>query len=1214
MSTLKREAGRTGAFFAEVKDAACEEEKAAMQSPTPDLATRPRGGRVFAPKCLCLLSKYPFVEASRTWLLQLYRLSCSPTRIPLERYICNFLLEVPTPVPGRVDVQYSMLDLVLYYPCPSPHQPVLWSGGLSLEAVFECLSPKNLLRVFNAVLLEQQVLLHSTQLSLLTAVAEFLTACMWPLAYSHVFIPILPRQCLYLCANSPVPFLLGCHTDSFRVVADQLPDTVSVVDLDLNQVYPASGVSLPNLPERRQAKLLRAIHEHANLFEAQQRYLQKQKQLSKEQRRVPPTPSHSALPPAAPPPLLVLSVTSTPSSTTARTAAATRLPASPLILSQSRPPPCLEPASHLGASTTSESSLESPLSPLPSPSPHRILRNLDDPFSQARRSLQVGAGEAGVMTEEDWDAIRDAFLGFFLAILREYRKFLVFPSKEDPKPKLEFRRTDFVASHPSEWAPFLEEFSRTQALQSFLDARLQPDPEDVGEISLFDELIEARKRGKPRFSMGAIGGNRRQASFRRPVHFRHPKEIKTLVALQPDVSSLPDEPFIYDGFPMLQEKWYTPPRPVNDLAGRGPEDDGRGWVRRRGRRRRGIKKRNHILRFKSDHIPWDPATSVFSTFLMTFCLTIGRDLQQQHDVSFDAIQRQASEHLVTSKDATSDGESVIGPEGTNDPSVDRLSVTEREHGKQEEGEEGKGEPAIEELDKRHYELGSDSEHKISHQFSAAASFRLRPRMRCLSEDKREERVHAAIGKLTIAFDVLKRMRAQRTPADEWIYRCLIDAASRLGAVDMALQALTEMNEAGFAVDASVVSTLLSGAASSQASQALSLLDWNKIRQRNDGRSGSSGGSGTGHYSVHGSQKHGARLSSGTPKVFKEALSAFRKIGTPGQSGFWSLSNGGNGGSADGRNQTGVGRGGEVDNACAGNAGVGNQGSWERQSTRGTQVIANPVSLPFELILDESARRDAEARAFQSDSNFGSGAKGGEREGANEGEAVSDSKSDATAYNTPSINFQVKYGESLLNVLFPNLALDVDSETCPQCNSRLSAAEIQSGWLPDPNNYTTSCPLCETAREAKIKEQQRAIQQHQQQQGMNHLLDFKSLDLSGVDRDRRSSVISRPIPPPPVRRFVARFSVHCTASDWIGSTGPGTPLWCEYLSPWVLRKEIQTILLNDGIDSILSAAFRKSSAASSTIFWNLILWYRDFALPVAFLLQNSVEGAATAPLI
>ena len=179
------------------------------------------------------------------------------------------------------------------------------------------------------------------------------------------------------------------------------------------------------------------------------------------------------------------------------------------------------------------------------------------------------------MSEQDWDILRDAFLSFFVALLKDYRKYLIFPSKEEPKPKVNFQQAAFLASHPAEWSVFLESFCQTQAFQSFIDTRLQPDPEDSGEVALFDELLEARRSGKgPRFSMG--GGmhmNKRQPSFRRPAQFlRQQGEIKTVVALQPDMSNLPVEPFVYGGgFPLLQEKYFVAPRPVNLLAG--------GWMR-----------------------------------------------------------------------------------------------------------------------------------------------------------------------------------------------------------------------------------------------------------------------------------------------------------------------------------------------------------------------------------------------------------------------------------------------------------------------------------------------------------------------------------------------------------------------------------------------------------------------------------------------------------
>lgn len=47
--------------------------------------------KLYIPKCLCLLSQWPFVSSFKKYLCHLYRLSLTPCKIPIERYICNFL-------------------------------------------------------------------------------------------------------------------------------------------------------------------------------------------------------------------------------------------------------------------------------------------------------------------------------------------------------------------------------------------------------------------------------------------------------------------------------------------------------------------------------------------------------------------------------------------------------------------------------------------------------------------------------------------------------------------------------------------------------------------------------------------------------------------------------------------------------------------------------------------------------------------------------------------------------------------------------------------------------------------------------------------------------------------------------------------------------------------------------------------------------------------
>ena len=160
--------------------------------------------------------------------------------------------------------------------------------------------------------------------------------------------------------------------------------------------------------------------------------------------------------------------------------------------------------------------------------------------------------------------------------------------------------------------------------------------------------------------------------------------------------------------------------------------------------------------------------------------------------------------------------------------------------------------------------------------------------------------------------------------------------------------------------------------------------------------------------------------------------------------------------------------------------------------------------------------------------------------------------------------QVLFGEIALSRRFAGLNIDLFSPfgtACPnpKCRHPLSLADVRGGWSTDRNKYTTRCPMC-------------------------------------------------------TREFVPRFTVHSEAADWMGSEGRGTPLWCEWLSPWVLRKEILSVLFQDGVEALLSSSKSKQldsaeSDEATTIFWNAVVAFRLLGLPYGFLLC-SVDGPVT----
>ena len=65
---------------------------------------------------------------------------------------------------------------------------------MPLYPLFECLSPENILHLFALIVTERQILFISSQYSLLTIAAEAATSLLYPLQWSHAYIPILPRM------------------------------------------------------------------------------------------------------------------------------------------------------------------------------------------------------------------------------------------------------------------------------------------------------------------------------------------------------------------------------------------------------------------------------------------------------------------------------------------------------------------------------------------------------------------------------------------------------------------------------------------------------------------------------------------------------------------------------------------------------------------------------------------------------------------------------------------------------------------------------------------------------------------------------------------------------------------------------------------------------------------------------------------------------------
>jgi DENN (AEX-3) domain len=336
---------------------------------------------VYVPKCLVVLSVYPYLIAFREYLTQLTRLCKQGMPLPIERYIVNFSCELPAPPPGAFEVQTTILDSVIKIWSPPHNLPIAWVS-LPFRSLFECLDIDNIILVWHCMVLERQVLITSTQLSLLTLSCEIFLSLMFPMRWSHAYIPLLPH-CLIPILSAPMPFLCGIHKANLADAMYDLSRDCILCDLDKNTVtFGPDTPALPPLPPQCDAKLRDVLEANVGMIFREARSLTKQDDYSNSGAHL---PTHVKL-------------------------MAEAMWESKLSLA--------DEAFHLAF--TPEEARKNHLNGNDS-------SGLDTIESHSKSS--VGNGHSRKQSE--WDAAQEAFLDTFVYLLRNYRKFLVFPSKHN---------------------------------------------------------------------------------------------------------------------------------------------------------------------------------------------------------------------------------------------------------------------------------------------------------------------------------------------------------------------------------------------------------------------------------------------------------------------------------------------------------------------------------------------------------------------------------------------------------------------------------------------------------------------------------------------------------------------------------------------------------------------------------------------------------------
>ncbi|KAI0213842.1 Myotubularin-related protein 13 [Lamellibrachia satsuma] len=235
-------------------------------------ATLVRAAKMYAPKSLVLVSRLDCFEVFRNCLGLIYTVYIENMDVELETLIGNILGCIQVPPPGGPQVRFSIGagDRQAMQPPVVPTLPVT---HVAVAMLFQQLGISNTLSVYCAALTDHKVLFHSQSYTRLTDASHALTALMYPLKYSYVYIPLLPAALLEVL-STPTPFVAGVHT-SLRPDFSDLLDVI-VVDLDGGSIRVPEHVQLALMPDPIHGHITQALNMvlHPELLQADMAFTQ----------------------------------------------------------------------------------------------------------------------------------------------------------------------------------------------------------------------------------------------------------------------------------------------------------------------------------------------------------------------------------------------------------------------------------------------------------------------------------------------------------------------------------------------------------------------------------------------------------------------------------------------------------------------------------------------------------------------------------------------------------------------------------------------------------------------------------------------------------------------------------------------------------------------------------------------------------------------------
>mgnify|MGYP002624062989 CR=1 FL=1 len=174
---------------------------------------------VNVPFCICLISKYPYVQEMKNCLQSIYTIltneSTENSSILINDLIMYLINSVPIPAKDtKVEFLIPYYNNYIEIDCPKVDDINIMN--LSASTALKKFGVENLITIFRLLITEKKLLLVDTDYDMLSKVADGLVSILYPFQWIHTYIPIMSDQMLkYL--ETFLPFLNGINKSLFHL-------------------------------------------------------------------------------------------------------------------------------------------------------------------------------------------------------------------------------------------------------------------------------------------------------------------------------------------------------------------------------------------------------------------------------------------------------------------------------------------------------------------------------------------------------------------------------------------------------------------------------------------------------------------------------------------------------------------------------------------------------------------------------------------------------------------------------------------------------------------------------------------------------------------------------------------------------------------------------------------------------------------------------------